>query len=305
MQSLAAGPDDRHGADMPSATKRVRLVLPRLLRRPARMLGRVDWRVPRRAGAKGATLLLGMTVAAGVALGGHLPPLLGTLTAGAGLKIDAVRITGQSETSEVDVLESLAIPSYASMVLFDAEAARQKVEALPWVEHASIRKVYPGTLDIAIRERSPFAIWQRGGLMSLIDEDGHVISDTVAATYADLPLVIGHGADRRAQEIVDLLGPYPSLREKLRGAILVSDRRWTLNLEGGIAILLPEENPAAALDRVVAADASSRLLSRAIAAVDVRLPDQFILRLTDAGITELRKLQTDRDRAARGRGNNA
>ncbi len=306
MQPLGPMPDDLTAVDRPApARSRTRIVLPRILRRPARMLGRVHWNVPHRAGLKGAALLVGLTVASGTVIGGHVPPLVGTLTARAGLEIAAVRITGQTETSEVDVLASLAIPSYASMVLFDADAARARVQSLPWVEHASIRKIYPGTLDVAIRERTPFAIWQRGGLLSLIDEDGHVISNTVGPSYAGLPLVIGHGADRRAQEIVDLVDPYPALRGKLRGAMLVSDRRWTLNLEGGIAILLPEENPAGALERVVAADAQSQLLARAITAVDVRQPGELVVRLTDAALADLRKLQSDRARANRGRGNNA
>ncbi len=304
MQPLAELPFDPFGAaDAAPGSPANRIVLPRFLRRPARMLERIDWRIPERAGVKAVAALFLVAGIAGAFAGGHVPAIVGSLTADVGLGIAAVRITGQSETSEVDVLGRLAIPSYASMVLFDAESARRRVEDLPWVETATIRKLYPGTLDITIAERSPFAIWQRGGLMSLIDEDGRVISEEVDPRYATLPLVIGNGAAARAQEVVDLIAGYPELQRRLRGATLVAERRWTLNLEGGIAVLLPEEQPAAALAEVMEADTDVALLARAIAAVDMRLPDRMVVRLTDAALEEVHRVQ--RARAGVRRGGNA
>ena len=51
------------------------------------------------------------------------------------------------------MLDRLAIGTYPSLVTFDVDAARARVEALPWVDQATLRKLYPDTLEVAIAER--------------------------------------------------------------------------------------------------------------------------------------------------------
>jgi cell division protein FtsQ len=302
-------------ADRPERTEpaaasfRVRLpdglILPPALRKPARILGRLELRVVRHAGLKATAFLMLATGGFGVVAGGHLTSVFGSLTTVAGLGIEAVQITGQSETSEVDILDSLHIPDHGSLVAFDGEAARRSVEALSWVETATIRKVYPGTLIVEVTERDPFAIWQRGQLLSLVDEDGRVISDVIDPRYARLPMVVGNGAGPRAAELVALLDHAPDLRARVRAASLVSERRWTLTLDNGIEILLPESGAEAALTRIAELDASVAILSRAINRVDLRVADRLIVRLTDEGMEDLGDTLKQREKLLRRRGANA
>lgn len=281
------------------------LVLPPSLRKPARMLGRIELPRIRHAGLKATAALLLITGTYGVIAGGHVTALFGSLTTEAGLGIEAVRISGQSETSEVDILEALAIPDHGSMVAFDAEAARRRVEELPWVETATIRKSYPGTLTVEVTERDPFAIWQRGQLLSLVDEDGRVISDVIDPRYSKLPMVVGPGAGPRAEQLVALLEHAPGLRERVRAASLVSERRWTLSLDNGIEILLPEVGAEAAIARIAELDSSVALLSRAINRVDLRVSDRLVVRLTDDGMKDLGTTLKEREKLLRRRGANA
>ena len=62
-----------------------------------------------------------------------------------------------------------------------ASASRQ----LPWVKRVTIRKLYPDTLQVAISEREPYAIWQHDGRVVLITKDGKVISDHVDAALQE------------------------------------------------------------------------------------------------------------------------
>ena len=71
------------------------------------MLSKLDWRMPRQLGLKGLISLFLVTAVAGVVVGGHELTFVSALTAWSGLAIDEVKITGQSETSEVDVLDRL------------------------------------------------------------------------------------------------------------------------------------------------------------------------------------------------------
>lgn len=294
MRSVGTESQVEHGDWPEGATASYRLVLPRFLRRPARFLSRRDWRLPRHAGLKGLALLFASTAVAGMLIGGHTLTVVSAVTAWSGLAIDEVEITGQSEVSEFDVLHRMAIGPYPSIVTFDAIAARERVEALPWVDHVTIRKLYPDTLQVAIVEREPFAIWQRDRGVSLIDDQGRIITNRVDGRYAGLPLVVGEGAEQRAGEFVTLLEEFPSLAPRVKAGVLVSGRRWNVVLQNGIEIMLPEEDPASALIQVVALDDGHGLFSREIAAVDLRLASRLIFRLTETGYEAREKLLKDR-----------
>lgn len=259
-------------------------VLPPLLRRPARFLARLDLAVPQRFGVKATAVLLLATGIYGVALGGHADAIFGGLTAAAGLQISAVRITGQSETAELDVLDQLAIPTHGSIIAFDAAAARDRIEQLPWVAEATVRKVYPDTLEVAITERSPYALWQHDGQVALVDDTGRVLSDYISPRYAGLLLVVGAGAQSQAAEILGLINDFPDLAGRIRAATLVSGRRWNLTLRNGITVLLPEDDPLPAVIQLVSLDQQSGLLSRDIVSVDLRLPGRMTVRLDEDGM---------------------
>jgi cell division protein FtsQ len=274
-----------------------RRVLPRFLRRPARWLARSQWHLPPFFGLKAAIVFFLGTAIAGVTLGGHVVTVVSAVTSWSGLGIQNVKITGQSETSEVDVLQRLDLGPYPSIVTFDVDAARERVRTLPWVADATIRKLFPDTVEIAISERTPYAIWQHGAALSLIDRDGTLISNTVGDRYAELPLVVGEGAAERVTEYTALLDRFPELKPRVKAGTLVSARRWNLVLEDGVEIMLPEAGIDAALKQVIAADHDSGLLSRDIVALDLRIPDEFVVRLSerarlarDAALKEAEKL---------------
>lgn len=275
MQPVPAGVPLRVRVPLPDG------VLPPFLRRPARFLSRLDIVLPRRFGLKAAALFLGATVIYGVVIGGHVESIIGNVTSAVGLRISAVTITGQSETAELDVLRQLALPDSNSIVLFDAEAARQRVQELAWVATATVRKVYPSTVEVAVTERVPFALWQNEGRVALIDETGAVISLYVASRYSGLPLVIGAGASEEAGPILTLLDEFPSLGSQVRAATLVAGRRWNLTLRNGITVLLPEADLLPAIIQLVSLDQGSQLLARDIVAVDLRMSDRVVVELAD------------------------
>ena len=256
-------------------------VLPRILRRPVRILSRIEWRAPRHFGLKGLAMFLLATAIGAMVLGDHTRAVTSAVAAATGLSIERVKITGQSETSEVEILDRLAIEQFGSLFTFDLDSARERVESLPWVAQATLKKLYPETLEIAVVERLPYALWRRDGELSLIDPQGRVITNTIGDRYATLPLVIGPGANTRVDEFLSLVLAHPTLTPQVRAGVLVLERRWNIVLADEVEILLPVADSAASLARVVKADAASQLLARDIAIVDVRSPARFVVRLNE------------------------
>ncbi|MFO1185659.1 MAG: cell division protein FtsQ/DivIB [Bauldia sp.] len=282
----------QHHENSPGGVGRRGLVLPRLLRRPLRFLSRLDVLAPRHAGLKGAGALILTTVVVGLVMGGHVQSVIASVTSDFGLAVEEIKITGQRETSELDVLAALALGGNASLATFDIAAARDRVEALPWVKQARLSKRYPSGLVVEISEREAFALWRHGSRVSIIDAEGLVLGEYLEERFAALPLVVGDGASMRAGELVALLDSFPSLKPRVKAAVLVADRRWNLVLRNGVEVWLPEAGTDAALRKVAALDESARLLDRDIARIDLRLPDRVVVGLTPMGLAS-RKAQLD------------
>jgi cell division protein FtsQ len=195
-------------------------------------------------------------------------------------RILRAQLRTQVETEQV--FAALGLADETSMVGFDIEAARERIESIPWILSASIQKLLPSTLVVTVVEHAPFALWQRevGGSVAIVDRDGIVVDELADARFAALPLVVGPGADQRAHEIVEALATAPALAAKVRAAVLVSERRWDLLLANGVRILLPEVAPERAINEIARLDATNGLLSLDVVQVDLRLPDKLVVRMS-------------------------
>jgi len=272
-------------------------VLPRFLRKPFRFAVRMfqgNINVPRYAGTIGMLGFLGATGIYGMVLGGHSENMVKATASTFGFAIEDVKVVGNNETSDIDILGQLELDGETSLVGMSAEGARQAIAKLPWVESAEVRKVYPGTLLVSLEERKAFAVWQNGQELSLIDSAGDTIVPFRPGRYNALPLVVGEGAEKRVKGFVDEVAAYPALAGKVRAYIRVADRRWDILLENGVRIMLPEDEPMKALAEVERLDSEKHLLSRDIAAVDMRLDDRVTVQLTASGMEQRQKFLADR-----------
>ena len=152
---------------------------------------------------------------------------------------------------------------------------------MDWVSAASVQRKFPNRLEITIAEREPFAIWQRGTAYYVIDKSGAAMSGIPAADMVKLPLVSGDGANLSAAELVNQLEAYPDLMLQVKAASRVGSRRWTLYLDNGVTLLLPETNWVEALAKVHELDQTQRLLSKGIRSVDLRLAGRITVAVAE------------------------
>src|SRR5271157_3619293 len=246
-------------------------------------------RLPPGIGITASLLLLAATLGYGVFAGGHVAEIVGWLkdtrdsaANAAGFRIAAISLTGPKEVSREEILTTAGVTGRASLLFLDAAAARTRLLANPWIADAAVLKLYPDRLQITITERQAFALWQKDGRVSVIAADGTVLEPFVENRYLGLPLVVGRGAQRQAKDFLAIVDRYPDIRSVLRASVLVAERRWNLRLNNGIDVRLPENDVEQALERLVMLDRQKKLLSRDIVAVDLRLPDRVIVRLSDA-----------------------
>jgi cell division protein FtsQ len=194
---------------------------PRFVRRTRRLANRLltgEVKLPRFAATMTTALLLCGFGGYGIIAGGYLPAVFASVSSSAGFAIDHVAVSGQRETSEIDVLGQIELDGSTSMFGFDVDAARRRIIELPWVKDAAVTKIYPDTVRVKLTERKAYAIWQRDDELTLIDSSGVPIVAFREARYAGLPLVVGAGAATKAEDFVTLVQSHPDLAGKVISA---------------------------------------------------------------------------------------
>ena len=260
-------------------------IRPRMVRRSARMARLDDFAhsFGVRAGARGAAVaFLFATIVYGLIVGGHLgagsqaSQFANGLARVMGFSAQQIIIGGLERETPEAVLAAIGVESGGSLIGFSPENAEMRLKNIDWVADATVRRIFPNRLEIKVVERIPFAIWQRGGKYYLIDATGAAMSADPKPYAGKLLLVTGEGAQLEVAGLVNYLESNVALRSRLVAASRVGERRWNLHFPNGVKVLLPENGVGEALARLEKLEIEQGILERAVALIDLRLPDRMV-----------------------------
>lgn len=190
------------------------------------------------------------------------------------LRIQNVAILGASRVSEQAIARALELGDDDRAALaIDAKTARERIEALGWIEKARVSLRPPQTLEVEVWERAPTMLWRVDGRLKLLDSKHVVIAEPLTRSeWPDLPLIVGSQADRAVDQALALDRAARLSGLKIVALTRVGGRRWDLELVGGLRIMLPEDDPFAALEQAIDWDDRYALFARDVEWVDLRLP---------------------------------
>ena len=141
----------------------------------------------------------------------------------------------------------------------DVANIKQKVELLPWVAQANIRRVWPDTLLISVAEQTAVAVWNQDGLMN---QNGELFQPDKSTFPELLPTYTGPPDTERQVRQLYLLA-YALLDENNIKPVMISmDARRSLlmKLDNNIYLILGRERFAERITRF------SKLYSKVLAA---------------------------------------
>ncbi len=232
--------------------------------------------------------IVGGALALGTVRGGHMPVVNEWTTAVgdraayfAGFEIADADVRGHNRLRREQILEAAGITPRTSLVLLNADLARDRLKSNPWIADAVVRKFYPNRLEIEVTEREAFALWQRDGKLAIVARDGTILEE-VKERPEKLPLVVGTGAAKAAHDFLSVLDRFPAIKAEVYGAVYVAERRWNLRMTNGMDVRLPEQNLIVAFEALVKLARDQKILSRDIEMIDLRIPGQVVVRMSDA-----------------------
>jgi cell division protein FtsQ len=190
-----------------------------------------------------------------------------------------VRVSGRTRTAPQAILDALGVAHGGPILALDPRAAKRRLEALPWVKRATVARLLPQRVRIDLVERVPMALWQLDGRLAVIDRDGRRIDGIDPQRYAQLPLVVGPGANAHARELLALLRRQETLERRVKAAVRVRERRWNMVLRNGVEVQLPADSPQRAWARLAEIERKHGVLQRDVRMIDLRLPDRMVVRM--------------------------
>jgi cell division septal protein FtsQ len=121
------------------------------------------------------------------------------------LQVKQTSILCQRDFVRQDIQSLLDASKLGNLFLLDIRRLQDRIEDHRWVKAARVRKSFPSSLKIEVRERVPAAVLEVGSSFILVDEEGAYLERLAAREDADLPLLRDSGSFRtRYQEKLDL-----------------------------------------------------------------------------------------------------
>jgi len=170
------------------------------------------------------------------------------------LPIRAISIEGEMHGLSREALQQTISKEITGGILTQNLATlRTRVQALPWIEQATARRIWPDRIQITVREHSAIARWNESGLVT---EQGVVFRPSDGRLPAGLAR-LGAADDAQAPEVVTRFLDWGS-RLLALGLIVDGVRRdargdWSIELLGGTDVLLGTDDIEQRLERLITA----------------------------------------------------
>lgn len=226
-----------------------------------------------------------------------LPPLLlsGLLLGGLGLLILLVRdpqvlpvrvvgVDGEIQHLDRQRLETAVAEAVdGSFFSVDLERIREKLEQRPWIESASVRRVWPDTLRVRVVEQTPLAYWGSDGLVS---HRGVVFRPEKLPRLKGMAVLEGEDASapRIAREYLRMRTLLGKAGLRLEHVRVDARQAWRLQTDNEVVLNLGRRELMPRLTRFVQLyPYLTQQAKRLPEAVDLRYTNGFTVRWRDAG----------------------
>ncbi|HED17499.1 MAG TPA: cell division protein FtsQ/DivIB [Gammaproteobacteria bacterium] len=165
----------------------------------------------------------------------------------------------------------------------DIDDIRMSLLQLPWVEDVYVRRVWPDTLRIEVREQQPFAIWEQGGL---VNTRGQWFEADARDVKKSLPVLSGPRS--LVHEVAEQFSLYrrqfQELGLSLQKVKVDKRRAWSLVVQDGFVVRLGRKNVSDRLQRFQRGyTVALSQLKQKIQAIDMRYTNGFAVQWKTVG----------------------
>jgi cell division protein FtsQ len=213
-----------------------------------------------------------------------------------------VRFEGEfKHVTQQELQTAVTNAVHGNFFMLDLDTVKARVESLPWVYKASVRREWPHDVYVRFTEQKLAARWGDG---AFLNQAGDVVRVSGDDLPTDLPQLAGpDGTGPQVLEHYASLGRILAAAGlKLERITLTPRRSWRLVLTGGTVIVVDREQPERKLERFARVYVKTLMpLAPDIKQVDLRYTNGFALQQAGGRSADLRVAPAHVGKAGSGR----
>jgi len=201
-----------------------------------------------------------------------------------GFRAHQIVVIGNRRVGTKTILHRAAINRRINIWLQNMQAVADRVATIPDIGSVTIRRSFPASISIVVRERHPFAVILSGSKKIVVDRDLRVLDLEAAPTLPQFVVPIGAlvpGKDVKDERVARLRDDY----DQLEGAhVVVRSMRYdrfgdlVAVTPRGVQILLGGDDEDLARKISLIGPILSQTAGKKIAAIDLRAPATPVVR---------------------------
>jgi cell division protein FtsQ len=167
------------------------------------------------------------------------------------LPIRHVRVSGDfNQVTANELYQAIAEHAVGGFFTVDVFAIKQAASKLSWVQSVSVRRVWPDTLRVKVREQKPLARWSDG---ALINASGDLFQPISGNVPDELPVFSGPQGTRGllVTEYKKLQGHLNKIHQRVALLSLDQRRAWRAMLDNGIELIIGRSAPEQGIERYI------------------------------------------------------
>lgn len=155
----------------------------------------------------------------------------------------SIQVTGNSQVTRPELLSVFGSDLGRNIFHVPLRARQRELEQqLPWVEHATVMRLLPDQIRVAVLERTPVGFVRQGSGIGLIDGSGVLLEmppATMAARHYSFPVVTGVTAQQAADQRAARMALYRQFMGAVGPAAAAQISEVDLSDPEDVRVLLP------------------------------------------------------------------
>ena len=172
----------------------------------------------------------------------------------------------QSDKDLSAIVAAATIAPNTRTYSIDLDMLNERVSKVPGVKKSAVRRMPNGNISVRVALHRAVALWTDGQNFFPLSADGTIVNKPT--DVRDASHVVFRG--KLPNDITQITNVAHNLVGDLDYMEWIENRRWNMYTNGGITIMLPEENPLAAIGTLISLNNNHNILDKDIKLIDMR-----------------------------------
>ena len=165
--------------------------------------------------------------------------------------IENINIEGNINVNTADLKNKLKDFYGKSLIFLNRKELSQIASEFVFIKEIKIKKIYPSTINILIKENEPLAIIIEYEKKMLLLEMGNTTTNYIINNKESLPIVKGRGAEKKFYKLYKTLKRVNFQMDLINEINYFAIDRWDILLNNGKLLKLPTERLESSVEKFI------------------------------------------------------